>query len=77
MSRIRQTQNIDSLIESITTIIENRRSLSEGDFLILNEALNLLKNLKRKKGKTNEQIIRAVVQVVKLLSQFFMNDSEN
>ncbi len=77
MSRLRQTQNIDSLIENITTIIENRCSLSEGDFLILNEAVNLLKNLKRKKGKTNEQIIRAVVQVVELLSNFFMNESEN
>ncbi|MCO5263991.1 MAG: hypothetical protein M9901_14040 [Lentimicrobium sp.] len=77
MSRLRQNQNIDSLIESITTIIENRCSLSEGDFIILNEAVSLLKNLKRKKGKTNEQIIHAVVHVVELLSQFFMNDSEN
>lgn len=71
MSRFKQDQNIDSLIQGINTIIENRCSLSGKDLLILNEALNLLKNLKKKKGKTNEQILQIVVEVVVLLSKFF------
>jgi hypothetical protein len=71
MSRLKQNQNIDSLIQGINTITENRCSLSDQDIKILNEALNLLKNLKRKKGKTNEDILELVVKVVDLLSQFF------
>lgn len=71
MSRLRQNQNIDSLIQGINTITENRCSLSDKDVKILNEALALLKNLKRKKGKTNEDILELVVRVVDLLSQFF------
>ena len=71
MSRLKQNQNIDSLIQGINTITENRCSLSDKDVKILNEALNLLKNLKRKKGKTNEDILELVVRVVDLLSQFF------
>lgn len=71
MSRLKQNQNIDSLIQSINTITENRCSLSDKDIKILDEALNLLKNLKRKKGKTNEDILELVVRVVDLLSQFF------
>lgn len=71
MSRLKQNQNIDSLIQGINTITENRCSLSDKDVKILNEALNLLKNLKRKKGKTNEDILELVIRVVDLLSQFF------
>ena len=71
MSRLKQNQNIDSLIQGINTITENRCSLSDKDVKILNEALTLLKNLKRKKGKTNEDILELVVKVVDLLSQFF------
>jgi len=44
--------------------------------LILSEALELLKSLKKKKGKTNEDILEIVVKVVGLLSAFFKNDSE-
>jgi hypothetical protein len=71
MSRLKQNQNVDSLIQGINTITENRCSLSDKDVKILNEALTLLKNLKRKKGKTNEDILELVVKVVDLLSQFF------
>lgn len=71
MSRLKQNQSIDSLVQGINTITENRCSLSEKDLEILAEALNLLKNLKRKKGKTNEDILKLVVRVINLLSQFF------
>lgn len=76
MSRLKQNQNIDSLIQGIETVIESRCSLSDKDLLILNEALNLLKNLKKKKGKTNEQILQTVVEVVGLLSKFFKDSDE-
>ena len=75
MARVKQSQNIDSMIQSIETVIESRCSLSDKDLLILSEALNLLKSLKKKKGKTNEQILQVVVDVVVLLSKFF-NDSD-
>ena len=76
MSRLKQNQNIDSLIQGIETVIESRCSLSDKDLLILNEALNLLKNLKKKEGKTNEQILQTVVEVVVLLSKFFKDSDE-
>ncbi len=75
MARKKQSQNIDSLIQGINTIIENRCSLSEEDVKILNEALILLQKLKRKKGKTNKDILLVVVKTVELLSKFFKNDS--
>lgn len=76
MSRLKRNQNIDSLIQSIKTIAENRCSLSDRDVKVLDEALNLLENLKKKKGKTNEDILSEVVKVVDLLSCFFKNDSK-
>ena len=72
MSRVKQNRNIDSLIESIQTITKSQCSLSENDLKVLNEALNVLQKLKRKKGKTNEQVLKEVVEVVKLLSKFFL-----
>lgn len=76
MSRLKRNQNIDGLVQGIETIIENRCSLSDKDLVILSEALELLKSLKKKKGKTNEDILEIVVKVVGLLSSFFKNDSE-
>lgn len=76
MSRLKQNQNIDGLIQGIKTITENRCSLSDQDVIILNEALELLNSLKKKKGKTNEDVLAIVVKVVGLLSAFFKNDSE-
>jgi hypothetical protein len=75
MARIKQSQNMDSLIQSIKTISEDRCSLSDEDVKILNEALALLQNLKRKKGRTNEETLEVVVKVIELLSKFFRNDS--
>lgn len=75
MSRKKQNQNIDVLVQSINIINKNRCSLSEEDVKILDEALNLLQKLKRKKGKTNKDILQVVVKTVELLSKFFKNDS--
>lgn len=77
MSRLKRNQNIDSLVQSINTIAENRCSLSDRDVKILNETLGLLENLKKKKGKTNEDILSLVIKVVDCLSCYFKNDSED
>jgi hypothetical protein len=72
MSRLKQTQNIDNVIQGITVIAESQCSLSEQDRVVLNEALERLQNLKRKKGKTNEQILQEFVKVIELLTMFFV-----
>lgn len=72
MSRLKQSQNIDSLINNVQTIIKSQCSLSEQDVKILNEALSKLQNLKKKKGRTNEQVLMEVVKVVELLTKFFL-----
>ena len=71
MSRLKQNRNIDSLIQGIETIKKSQCSLSEVDFNVLDEALEMLLSLKRKKGKTNEQILTEIVKIVQLLSKFF------
>jgi hypothetical protein len=48
--------------------------LSEKDLIVLNEALERLQFLKRKKGKTNEQIRQEIAKVVGLLIEFFAKD---
>jgi hypothetical protein len=77
MGRVNQTQNIDELIQSINVICENRCSLSDEDVKLLDEALKKLHDLKRKKGKTNQQVLSVVVQVVVLISKFFEDDCDN
>ena len=77
MSRLKQIQNIDRLIQNITSITESRCSLSEKDLTILNEALSLLTNLKRKKGKTNEEVLQALVPIFELLVKFFTEDFDS
>lgn len=72
MSRLKQIQNIDNLIQGITVIAESQCSLSEQDRIVLNEALERLQNLKQKKGKTNEQILQEFVKVIELLTKFFV-----
>ncbi len=72
MSRLKQNQNIDNLIQSIRVITESQCSLSEQDRNILNEALEKLQELKRKKGKTNQQILEEVAKVIELLTKFFV-----
>lgn len=72
MSRLKQNQNIDNLIKGIEVITESQCSLSEEDRNILNEALEKLQNLKRKKGKTNQQILVEIAKVIELLTKFFV-----
>ena len=72
MSRLKQNQNIDNLIQGITVITESQCSLSEQDKIVLSEALERLQNLKRKKGKTNQQILEEIARVIELLTKFFV-----
>lgn len=72
MSRLKQNKNIDNLVQGITVIAESQCSLSEQDRVVLNEALERLQNLKRKKGKTNEQILDEFAKVIELLTKFFV-----
>lgn len=72
MSRLKQNQNIDSLIQGIKVIAESQCSLSEQDKFVLNEALERLQNLKQKKGKTNQQILKEIAKVIELLTKFFV-----
>ena len=71
MSRLKQIQIIDTAIQNVASITESQCSLSETDLIVLNEALERLQFLKRKKGKTNEQIRDEIVKVVALLVKFF------
>ncbi len=72
MSRLKQNQNIDNLIQGVRVITESQCSLSEQDRNVLNEALERLQNLKRKKGKTNQQILEEIAKVIALLTKFFV-----
>lgn len=74
MSRLKQNQNIDRVVFTITSIIESQCSLSEQDLIILNEALERLQFLKRKKGKTNEQIRIEIAKIIVLLTNFFVEN---
>jgi hypothetical protein len=71
MSRLKQNQIIDNAIQSIVTITKSQCSLSEQDLTVLNEALERLQLLRRKKGKTNKQIQIEVAKSVELLVKFF------
>ena len=73
MSRLKQIESIDSLIRVITAITQNQCSPSEQDVKILNEALERLQNLKRKKGKTNKQIHQELANVCSLLIKFLVS----
>lgn len=77
MARKQQSQNIDSLIQCIKTITKNRCSLPNEDVKFLTEQLRLLQTLKRKKGKSNKEILREVVKIVIVLTKFFMNESDD
>jgi ABC-type phosphate transport system auxiliary subunit len=74
MSRLKQTQIIDSAIQSIASITKSQCSLSEQDLTVLNEALERLQFLRRKKGKTNKQIQEEIAKTVELLVKFFSQD---
>lgn len=66
MARLKQIRTIDSLINSVETVLMNRCSLSEEDRDILQKAVNDLRFLKKKKGKTNEEILQVVERIIKI-----------
>ena len=70
MSRLKQNRSIDSLIEILQTIKKNQCSLSEEDDLVFDEKFSKLELLRRKKGKTNEQILTEFVKIAELLPEF-------
>lgn len=74
MSRLKQNRIIDNAIESIASITQSQCSLSDADLFVVNEALVRLQCLKRKKGKTNEQIRNEIAKVIVLLIVFFAKD---
>jgi uncharacterized membrane protein len=74
MSRLKQNRIIDKAIKSVAFITQSQCSLSESDLIVVNEVLERLQFLKRKKGKTNEQIRNEIAKVVVLLIEFFAKD---
>jgi hypothetical protein len=77
MGRIKQNQNIDDVIQSIASIAKSQCSLSDQDLNVLNEAIERLQFLKRKKGKTNKQIRKEVAVIIGLLAKFFVEDQND
>ena len=71
MSRLKKNQIIDDAIRSVASITESQYSLSESDLIVVNEALERLQFLKRKKGKTYKQIRNEIVEVIVLLTKIF------
>lgn len=74
MSRLKQNRIIDNAIKNVASITQSQCSLSESDLIVVNEVLERLQFLKRKKGKTNEQIRDEIAKVVVLLIKFFGKD---
>lgn len=74
MSRLKQNRIIDNAIKSVASITQSQCSLSESDLSVVNEVLERLQFLKRKKGKTNEQIRDEIAKVIVLLIEFFAKD---
>jgi F0F1-type ATP synthase beta subunit len=70
MARKKQSQSTDRLINSINQILESRCSLSERD-KNLAEAIAKLQMLKKKKGKTNKEILEAGVEILELIAEYF------
>lgn len=71
MSRLKQNRIIDSAINSIASITKSQCSLSETDLKVAGEAVTRLQRLRRKKGKTNEQIRQEINAVVFLIIKLF------
>lgn len=70
MSRLKQSRNIDRLYKDIRSIRESQCSLSDEDQACLDQALSRLDKLKRKKGRTNEQILSEITEVIALIVKY-------
>lgn len=75
MSRLKQNRMIDNAIDNLAFIAQNQCSLSETDVKIVNEALESLLKLRRKKGKTYKEIRKAILQVAIHLLNIFCKKS--
>lgn len=67
MSRIKQNQIIDDVIFAITSITQSQCSLSAKDLNVLDEALERLQFLKRKKEKP---MSRSKMKLLRLLDYY-------
>lgn len=68
MSRTQRNKKIDALInviEGITT--KSQCSLSVTDLTVLNEAIEKLQTLKRKKGLTNKHLQPQVEEIIEII----------
>ena len=61
---------MDRLINSINVVLKSRCSLSERD-KNLTEAIAKLHMLKKKKGKTNKEILEAGLEILELIAKYF------
>lgn len=66
-----KNQNIDSLIQKIRTITENRCSLLDEDVRLLNEVVECLEYLKRTQRQDNVATLLCVVKIVETLARVF------
>ena len=74
MAREKQAHYIDRLIQDIESISQNRCSLSDEDLKLLDDALTQLQSLRKKKGKTNKQVLFVIVSVVRILTKFLTKE---
>ena len=72
MSRLKRQQSINGLISVLDTIPKNQCSLSEYEISLLNDAIEKLNELRRKKGLTNKHYQLEIVGIVDLIIQFLL-----
>ncbi|MBS1527474.1 MAG: hypothetical protein JST19_17640 [Bacteroidetes bacterium] len=70
MARKKQSQNTDRLIEIINEILESRCSLSGRDKNLTN-AVDKLGLLKKKRGKTNKEILETSIEALESIAEYF------
>ncbi len=75
---LKRNQNIDSLIQGIRTITENRCSLLDEDVKLLNEVITQLEELKLSQRKNSFEDLLMIVKIVEMLTKvFFLTDSHS
>ena len=71
MSRLKRLRVINGLVESLETIKKNQCSLSEKDEKLIDESIEKLNRLRKKKGLTNKHFKQETVEIVELINKFF------
>lgn len=75
---LKKNQNIDSLIQGIRAITENRCSLLDEDIKLLNEVILQLEELKLKQSQSSSNNLLLVVKIVETLAKvFFLSGSHH